>query len=361
MARIACPNCGKNLEVQKFGGAVKCPACGNIFPYAPEKKVRCPNCNRLTTINDVRGMEFICSNCHKSMYYTAKGDIVKNISYATIGVINLLGIIAIIGGGIFTKSACVCGSISLIIAAIDIYLFSLRIDNNPKVFIHATLADSKSNTDILKRLPLLEFLAFFAKFDGDISLRELEYIRRIVDGILRTSGITSETEIQKEIMEAIQYIKGYSNTSLKEIFTKLAAMKNLISTKTATDFTEMMCELGTVDGNFDTGEQNLVESMGSILGLSTQTIQMLISKYAAQGQKRTTREARRELTTREAYAILGLSSDAADAEIKKRYHELAKRYHPDLQTGKSKADKIHAEEMMKLISLAYNKVAAQNG
>ncbi|RZN34055.1 MAG: molecular chaperone DnaJ [Methanophagales archaeon ANME-1-THS] len=49
------------------------------------------------------------------------------------------------------------------------------------------------------------------------------------------------------------------------------------------------------------------------------------------------------------YAILGVSKDATDEEIKKAYRRLAKQFHPDIYKG----DKKEAEEKFKEISEAY--------
>lgn len=54
------------------------------------------------------------------------------------------------------------------------------------------------------------------------------------------------------------------------------------------------------------------------------------------------------------YAVLGVSRNATDEEIKKAYRELAKKYHPDVNPG----DK-NAEQKMKEINAAYD--AIKNG
>ena len=51
---------------------------------------------------------------------------------------------------------------------------------------------------------------------------------------------------------------------------------------------------------------------------------------------------------RDYYEVLGLSKDAGDAEIKKAYRGLAKKYHPDMNPG----DK-EAESKFKEINEAY--------
>ena len=54
------------------------------------------------------------------------------------------------------------------------------------------------------------------------------------------------------------------------------------------------------------------------------------------------------------YSILGVSPDASDNEIKKAYHELARKYHPDNYNDNPLADL--AQEKMKEINDAYNSI-----
>lgn len=54
------------------------------------------------------------------------------------------------------------------------------------------------------------------------------------------------------------------------------------------------------------------------------------------------------------YDILGVSQNASESEIKKAYRQLSKKYHPDMQGGKSDKEKEAAEEKFKEISHAYN-------
>ena len=51
------------------------------------------------------------------------------------------------------------------------------------------------------------------------------------------------------------------------------------------------------------------------------------------------------------YKVLGLAPDASDAEVKKAYRELAKKYHPDLHPGDEEAAK-----RMNEINTAYDQI-----
>ena len=57
------------------------------------------------------------------------------------------------------------------------------------------------------------------------------------------------------------------------------------------------------------------------------------------------------------YKVLGVSRDASDAEIKKAYYALAKKYHPDNYQGSDLADL--AEEKMKEVNEAYAEIERQ--
>ena len=51
------------------------------------------------------------------------------------------------------------------------------------------------------------------------------------------------------------------------------------------------------------------------------------------------------------YEVLGVQRGASDAEIKKAYRQLAKKYHPDMNKGDKAAE---AEEKFKEVNEAYS-------
>lgn len=53
------------------------------------------------------------------------------------------------------------------------------------------------------------------------------------------------------------------------------------------------------------------------------------------------------------YDVLGISKNATDQEIKSAFRKLSRKYHPDLQSGKSDTEKKDAEEKFKACAEAY--------
>ena len=54
------------------------------------------------------------------------------------------------------------------------------------------------------------------------------------------------------------------------------------------------------------------------------------------------------------YDILGVGKDATDDQLKSAYRKLSKKWHPDMQQGKSDAEKKEAEEKFKELNEAYD-------
>ncbi|MBN2056890.1 DnaJ domain-containing protein [bacterium] len=54
------------------------------------------------------------------------------------------------------------------------------------------------------------------------------------------------------------------------------------------------------------------------------------------------------------YRILGVPYTATQQEIKERFHELAKQYHPDRSENGSETDHRRDERLMRMINEAYN-------
>ena len=61
------------------------------------------------------------------------------------------------------------------------------------------------------------------------------------------------------------------------------------------------------------------------------------------------------------YKILDVPKSATDAEVKKAYREMAKKYHPDRVNTQDEAIKKGAEEKFKQVQTAYETIQKERG
>ena len=64
---------------------------------------------------------------------------------------------------------------------------------------------------------------------------------------------------------------------------------------------------------------------------------------------------------KDAYTILEVDRNATDAQVKKAYRDMAKKYHPDRVIAEDEAIKKGAEEKFKQVQQAYEQIAKERG
>lgn len=63
----------------------------------------------------------------------------------------------------------------------------------------------------------------------------------------------------------------------------------------------------------------------------------------------------------DAYTVLEIDKSATDAEVKKAYRDMAKKYHPDKVVSEDEAIRKGAEEKFKQVQLAYEQIMKERG
>ena len=118
-------------------------------------------------------------------------------------------------------------------------------------------------------------------------------------------------------------------------------------------FVEIQLQAAYADGRKDPAEERLLLHICARLGVSEREFRRLESMIVAQrhyaggyqsaGGRRAAEPGKPSV--RDAYAVLGVSPDASDAEVKKAYRRLLSQHHPDKLVSKGLPD-----EMMKLVA-----------
>lgn len=137
-------------------------------------------------------------------------------------------------------------------------------------------------------------------------------------------------------------------------------------------FIEIQLQAALADGVIKDAERHVLERMASHLGIPAWELRQLEALILA-AQRRTyggaggsgnagTGAARRS-SLEDAYAVLGVAADAADAEVKKAYRRLMSRHHPDKLAAKGLPEEMRqvAEEKTREIRAAYEQVRDARG
>ncbi len=126
-------------------------------------------------------------------------------------------------------------------------------------------------------------------------------------------------------------------------------------------FLQIQCSAIAGDGNVHPAEHQMLVRIARLLGLSEADVAQLeaLLRTGARGGP----SARTQTNLDDAYAALGLTSSATDAEIKKAYRRLISQNHPDKLAGKGLPESMRemAEERTRELNTAYETIKNARG
>ncbi|MDH5601678.1 MAG: co-chaperone DjlA, partial [Gammaproteobacteria bacterium] len=131
---------------------------------------------------------------------------------------------------------------------------------------------------------------------------------------------------------------------------------------------EILIFSALADGKLDGNEERVLLNLSEQIGFSQQDYQRLVQMVLGQQHFHQTgsgsahyQQQTREEALKEAYAVLGISNDATDNEVKKAYRRQMNQHHPDKLVSRGMP-----EEMVKLatektqeIKIAYELIVSE--
>ena len=183
---------------------------------------------------------------------------------------------------------------------------------------------------------LLVLSAAVMKSDGVPKKSELEYIRSF---FTRQFGEQDASQDMLKLREMLKRdIPVYQVCVQIKQFMPLASRHQLI---------HYLYGLSNADGVIHAAEINIIDQIGSYLGISNSEMNSLKAMYYRDAQND--------------YKILEVNENATDEEIKKAYRQMALKFHPDKVAQEGEEVQRAATEKFKKVQEAYENIKKKRG
>ena len=241
------------------------------------------------------------------------------------------------------------GVLFLLILGGAIFLFmNVQIGNNRK---------KQANVNEAKFL--VSLLAKVAKSDGRVSELEARLITQVLDDLSqKVSGVSGVREYLKEVYNsqkenvdnAYETARNYKRTFNLNYDTCVARLTFFLN-------------LAYIDGEFNKSEQDVIRNIAYGFGIDKETLDEIIYKFDSFYGSRFGADRDEISQENDAFEVLGLSKNASLDEVKVRYKELVRQYHPDILMGRGESKEVIERSTKKLqeINEAYGRLKEKFG
>lgn len=180
------------------------------------------------------------------------------------------------------------------------------------------------NKDRLAQSELGLFVALVAKVakaDGRVDELEAELIGNMFNDI---SSLFPEPEATKNLLKEIFNTEKQTEHNINEVALKLyAIIKN--DPHKRMQMMQFLVNLAYIDGTLSHSEEAMLRTIASFLHFGEEQLASLLDQFGSFYHKSV-----KESSIDQAYALLGITSDATDDALKKAYRNLVKQHHPDI-------------------------------
>ena len=241
------------------------------------------------------------------------------------------------------------GVLFLLILGGAIFLFmNVQIGSNRK---------KQANVDEAKFL--VSLLAKVAKSDGRVSELEARLITQVLDDLSqKVSGVSGVREYLKEVY----------NSQKENVDNAYETARNYkrafnLNYDTCVARLTFFLNLAYIDGEFNKSEQDIIRNIAYGFGIDKETLDEIIYKFDSFYGSRFGADHDEMSQENDAFEVLGLSKNASLDEVKARYKELVRQYHPDILMGRGESKEVIERSTKKLqeINEAYGRLKEKFG
>ena len=238
------------------------------------------------------------------------------------------------------------GVLFLLILGGAIFLFmNVQIGSNRK---------KQANVDEAKFL--VSLLAKVAKSDGRVSELEARLITQVLD------------DLSQKVSGVREYLKEVYNSQKENVDNAYETARNYkrafnLNYDTCVARLTFFLNLAYIDGEFNKSEQDVIRNIAYGFGIDKETLDEIIFKFDSFYGSRFGADSDEMSQENDAFEVLGLSKNASLDEVKARYKELVRQYHPDILMGRGESKEVIERSTKKLqeINEAYGRLREKFG
>ena len=238
------------------------------------------------------------------------------------------------------------GVLFLLILGGAIFLFmNVQIGSNRK---------KQANVDEAKFL--VSLLAKVAKSDGRVSELEARLITQVLD------------DLSQKVSGVREYLKEVYNSQKENVDNAYETARNYkrafnLNYDTCVARLTFFLNLAYIDGEFNKSEQDVIRNIAYGFGIDKETLDEIIYKFDSFYGSRFGADHDEISQENDAFEVLGLSKNASLDEVKARYKELVRQYHPDILMGRGESKEVieHSTKKLQEINEAYGRLKEKFG
>ena len=238
-------------------------------------------------------------------------------------------------------------------------LFLLILGGAIFLFMNVQSSNRKKQANVNEAKFLVSLLAKVAKSDGRVSELEARLITQVLDDLSqKVSGVSGVREYLKEVYKsqkenvdnAYETARNYKRAFNLNYDTCVARLTFFLN-------------LAYIDGEFNKSEQDVIRNIAYGFGIDKETLDEIIFKFDSFYGSRFGADHDEISQENDAFEVLGLSKNASLDEIKARYKELVRQYHPDILMGRGESKEVIERSTKKLqeINEAYGRLKDKFG
>ena len=238
-------------------------------------------------------------------------------------------------------------------------LFLLILGGAIFLFMNVQSSNRKKQANVDEAKFLVSLLAKVAKSDGRVSELEARLITQVLDDLSqKVSGVSGVREYLKEVY----------NSQKENVNNAYETARNYkrafnLNYDTCVARLTFFLNLAYIDGEFNKSEQDIIRNIAYGFGIDKETLDEIIYKFDSFYGSRFGADHDEISQENDAFEVLGLSKNASLDEVKARYKELVRQYHPDILMGRGESKEVIERSTKKLqeINEAYGRLREKFG